>query len=90
MYWLCYGEYRGKRELKSFLRYVSARAEQQRRECTYRFYVCETLRLMPQNQILKKSYYEMLQIEKKEEIKDGKKVAEEVAKKMNTTIDWGR
>lgn len=75
-----------------FLRYVTARFKQERREETYRIYLSETLRLLPQRKGFKKSYEEIIsQTEKKtEDTRTGKEVAEEVAERMGIKINWGR
>lgn len=89
MFWLCYGDYRGKKELKIFLRYVNARAEQRSREETYRIFLTESLRMLPQGKWFTKSYIESLKPEKVE-TRTGKEVADEAAKKIGFNIDWGR
>lgn len=86
---ICYGEYRGKRELKLFLRYVKARIEEYNREETYRFFVTESLRFAPQGKVINKSYFELLKPQKIE-TRSGKEVSEKVAEKLGTKIDWGR
>ncbi len=91
MFWLCYGEYKGIRELRPFKRYIEARAEQQNRDDMYRFYVTETLRLFFQNKCISKSYFDFVYPQKQEakEVKTGKEVANEAAKKMGIKINWG-
>lgn len=42
------------------MRYVEARVEQENREKAYRFFVTESLRMIPQNKWIAKSYDEVL------------------------------
>lgn len=71
------------------MRYVNARADEQSREETYRFFVTESLRMLPQQKYIEKSYIELLK-PVKVETRTGEQVADEVAKKFNTFVDWGR
>lgn len=71
------------------MRYVNARAGEQSREETYRFFVTESLRMLPQHKYIEKSYIELLK-PVKVETRTGEQVADEVAKKFNTFVDWGR
>ena len=89
LYWLCYGEYRGKRELGLFLRYVDARVKKEYRDETYRIYMSETLRLLPQGKALKTSYADVIKEHKSKETRNGKAVAEAAAAKMGIKINWG-
>lgn len=41
---LCYGEYRGKKTVKLFMRYVSSRLRMYAQEHTYRIYVTDALK----------------------------------------------
>lgn len=43
IFWLCYGEYKGRRDIKPFLRYVEARFEQEYRDLAYRIYVTDAI-----------------------------------------------
>ena len=47
--WLCAGEYRGIRTVKSFLRYCVARYKREQEEKIYRVYVTDALRLTVEN-----------------------------------------
>lgn len=89
LFWLCYGDYRGTKKLKQFLRYVKARAEHQNREEAYRIFVTESLKGLPQGKWFTVPYTEIIQ-PKKIETKTGKEVADEVAEKIGFKIDWGR
>ena len=71
------------------MRYVNARADEQSREETYRLFVTESLRMLPQQKYIGKSYIELLK-PVKVETRTGEQVADEVAKKFNTFVDWGR
>lgn len=71
------------------MRYVNARADEQNREETYRFFVTESLRMLPQQKYIGKSYIELLK-PVKVETRTGEQVANEVAKNLNTFVDWGR
>lgn len=71
------------------MRYVNARADEQSREETYRLFVTESLRMLPQQKYFGKSYIELLK-PLKVEAKTGEQVADEVAKNLNTFVDWGR
>lgn len=72
-----------------YMRYVNARADEQSREETYRLFVTESLRMLPQQKYIGKSYTELLK-PAKVETKTGEQVADEVAKSLNTFVDWGR
>lgn len=71
------------------MRYVNARADEQSREETYRLFVTESLRMLPQNKYIGKSYIELLK-PVKVETRTGEQVADEVAENLNTFVDWGR
>ena len=49
LFWLCYGEYRGRREIKPFLAYLKARQHQLYQEQVYRAYVGESLKNISEN-----------------------------------------
>lgn len=68
---------------------MEARINEYNREETYRIFVTESLRFAPQDKVLNKSYLELLKPQKIE-TRSGKEVAEEVAEKLGTKIDWGR
>lgn len=68
---------------------MEARINEYNREETYRIFVTESLRFAPQGKVLNKSYLELLKHEKVE-TRSGIEVAEEVAEKLGTKIDWGR
>ena len=68
---------------------MEARINEYNREETYRIFVTESLRFAPQDKVLNKSYLELLKHEKVE-TRTGIEVAEEVAEKLGTKIDWGR
>lgn len=90
LYWLCYGEYQGKRELDLFLRYVNARVKNEYREEAYRIFISEQLRLLPKMKSLTKSYLSIISQEfEKKDTRTGKEVAEEAAAKMGVKINWG-
>jgi hypothetical protein len=71
------------------MRYVNARADEQSREETYRIFVTESLRMLPQQKYIGKSYIELLK-PVKVETRTGEQVADDVAKNLNTFVDWGR
>lgn len=71
------------------MRYVNARADEQSREETYRLFVTESLRMLPQQKYIGKSYIELLK-PVKVETRTGEQVADEVAKNLNTFVNWGR
>lgn len=68
---------------------MEARINEYNREETYRIFVTESLRFAPQDKVLNKSYLELLKPQQIE-TRSGKEVAEEVAEKLGTKIDWGR
>lgn len=68
---------------------MEARINEYNREETYRIFVTESLRFAPQDKVLNKSYLELLKPQKIE-TRSGKEVADEVAEKLGTKIDWGR
>ena len=71
------------------MRYVNARADEQSREETYRIFVTESLRMLPQQKYIGKSYIELF-MPAKVETRTGEQVADDVAKNLNTFVDWGR
>ena len=75
--------------MKPFVKYVSSRAEQIHREEVYRIMVTESLRILPEGKRITKPYLELL---KPQEVdtRTGEQVAEEVALRMGTKVDWGR
>lgn len=75
--------------MKPFVKYVSSRAEQIHREEVYRIMMTESLRILPEGKHITKPYLELL---KPQEVdtRTGEQVAEEVALRMGTKIDWGR
>ena len=79
IFWLCYGEYRGKRELKPFLRYVEARLDEHDREEAYRIYVTKSLQLAPQNKYVTVSFEECLK-PRKVETRSGEQIAADIIK----------
>lgn len=58
------------------MRYVKARIEEYQRELTYRIYVTDSLRLMPQDKYLPKRYVELLP---ELNTPEDKRTAEEIA-----------
>ena len=68
---------------------MKARIEEYNREEAYRIFVTDSLRFAPQGKILNKSYVELLKPQKAE-TRTGKEIADEVAEKLCTKIDWGR
>ena len=80
IFWLCYGEYRGKRELKPFLRYVEARIDEHNREEAYRIYVTRSLQLSPQGKYINVSLDSLLS-PKKIDTRSGDEIATDVIKK---------
>lgn len=65
-----------------------ARVEKENREETYRIFVSESLRFMPQGKYFTKSYPDLLKPHKVEK-RSGKEVAEAAAAKMGIKINWG-
>ena len=49
IFWTCYGEYKGRKELKPFMRYVKAKAQQALEDKAYRIYVTDSLRAIINN-----------------------------------------
>ena len=75
--------------MRPFVKYVSSRAEQIHREEVYRLMMTESLRILPEGKHITKQYLELL---KPQEVdtRTGEQVAEEVALRMGTKVDWGR
>ena len=75
--------------MRPFVKYVSSRAEQIHREEVYRLMMTESLRILPEGKHITKPYLELL---KPQEVdtRTGEQVAEEVALRMGTKVDWGR
>lgn len=44
MFWLCYGEYRGQRNLGNFLKYVRAKIREKSEELSFKVYVTDSLK----------------------------------------------
>ena len=76
IYWLSYGEYKGRRELRPFLRYVEARIEEYNREETYRIYVTRSLQIAPRGESLTKKYYDIVNPRVEEHISGDEIVAD--------------
>lgn len=62
--------------IRIFTRYVVARLEDENREMIYRFFVTQSLRLLPQNKYLTKNLFEMLG-DIPEETRTGDEIAQE-------------
>lgn len=75
--------------MKPFMKYVSSRAEQIHREEVYRLMMTESLRILPEGKHITKQYLELLKPQEFD-TRTGEQVAEEVAEKMGTKVDWGR
>ena len=60
MFWLAYGEYRGRREIRPFLRYYTARLKAYTQERSYRIYVTDSLRAIPQESWIVSRWVEIL------------------------------
>ena len=71
------------------MKYVSSRAEQIHREEVYRLMMTESLRILPEGKHITKPYLELLK-PREVDTRTGEQVAEEVAEKMGTKVDWGR
>lgn len=71
------------------MKYVSSRAEQIHREEVYRIMMTESLRILPEGKHITKPYLELLKPQKID-TRTGEQVAEEVASRMGTKVDWGR
>lgn len=80
MYWLAYGEYRGRRNIRPFLRYVIARLDEENREMAYRIYVTQSLQNVPQNKYITKSYYDMI-YPKPEDNRSAEEIADDIIEK---------
>ena len=77
IFWLSYGEYRGKREIKPFLRYVEARIDENNREEAYRLFISESVRLAPQGKYITKSYSDIFE-QRQIETRSGDEIAMDV------------
>lgn len=75
--------------MRPFVKYVSSRAEQIHREEVYRIMMTESLRILPEGKHITKPYLELLKPQKVD-TRTGEQVAEEVALRMGTKVDWGR
>lgn len=75
---MCYGEYRGRREIKPFIRYVEARLDEKSREETYRIYVTKSLQLLPQNKYLTASYEDAINPSKSVDNRTGDEIVADI------------
>lgn len=60
MFWQCYGDYSGQRNIKRFGRYVMAKLEEWNYDYAYRLYVTESLRLQGEQKYIGTSFEEIL------------------------------
>ena len=57
--WLCLGEYRGPRQARVFVRYMVERMWRERLEESYRSYVTDQLRYIPQGMYLQSRWHDL-------------------------------
>ena len=86
MFWACYGEYRGRRELAPFLRYVRARCEADEEEYAFRSYLTETLRLQQQGKRFGRSWTEIVDRRPRPE-RSGDEIALEVIRGAGLCVE---
>lgn len=60
VFWLAYGEYRGKRTVKHFMRYVRARLEEYQQTLAYRIYISDSLFCAGDNKRLVSRFYDVI------------------------------
>lgn len=88
MYWLCYGEYRGRRDIKPFMRYAIARLETCEQEQLYYAYTAKSLQLIPQGTYLQKDYTDMLKPQKIDR-RSGDEIALDIIKRAGLRLKGG-
>lgn len=84
IFWLCYGNYTGKRDLYLFSRYVYSQIHKEFVEYAYKLYVTENLRLQGENKYLSQKFHEI--INPPEEV-DPKELVDNFIKKSGITLE---
>lgn len=82
-FWLCYGEYRGKRNLKLFYKYAAARIVKESRAAAYAIYVTDSLRAFTRAET---RYYDMA-YQNNKNVPEQKENGEEIA--LNIITKYG-
>lgn len=85
MFWLCYGEYRGKRELKRFIEYVKAKIDAEYGSLVYRIYVTDLLKGIHRGLggEVSMRYYDMVFKSGKEERRTADEIVSGIRNKLN-------
>lgn len=60
MFWRCYGDYSGRRNIKRFGRYVQAKLDKWNYDYAYRLYITESLKLQGEQKYICASFDEIL------------------------------
>ena len=83
-FWLCYGSYTGKKDIRLFLQYVQANLHEKRQDKAYKVYMTEAVkninRILAENMTgsyMKVSYMEMLN-PKPEETRTAEQIIEDI------------
>lgn len=83
MFWECYGDYHGRRALKTFLPFFHAKLEKSIQEAQFRVYITDALYYAPRNQWMSKRFVELIDEPKKpKDNRSGDEVAAEVIKRL--------
>ena len=69
------------------MRYVESRLIEYDRGETYRIYVARSLQLIPQNQYMTKTYYDIIKQPQKQDLRTGDEIAADVMK--NAGLSFG-
>lgn len=91
MFWLCYGEYNGQRELKMFLKYVQARLREKIEEINYRVYMTDSVKAIFKalGGHMPIRYFDMISEakEEKEEDRSPEEIVENIRDKLNKLME---
>lgn len=90
MFWLCYGEYRGRRALTPFLRYFQARLRAEIECLTYRAYITDSLFLQAQNKAPGQRWVEMLEgLDRPVDRRSGEEIAVDFIRRAGLKFEGG-
>lgn len=84
MFYLCYGEYKGKRTLKLFLRYVRARFADYRQELAFRNYIADSMFVHGQGKYLTERLHDIMN--RKIDNRSGDEIAADVIHRLGLKV----
>ena len=80
-FWLAYGEYRGKRNIKHFKNYLSARLDRFEQDLVYRVYMADSFYLYGDNKRLSQRFYDILR-PTPQDTRSGDEIALDIIEKL--------